>query len=511
MNKILLLSLFVLIVVSVFTVLFRPEAQEKYPLLEWMSDTNPQRFEQAELFEKWLKEKYPELSADKELPAFGIKLNAASNQSTIIQAVSGVAGDLIDHLNVPIFGAMGLLHPLNEDAKRGGYGLDSTYPNMKGLLTYEGEQYGYPCNVAVSSFMFNLNTLDKYDVSLPDEDWTTEDFEEISKEFMERTGQANTRRTIFFSLSAESLGEPFIIINARSNGIDFYNETLTKCIANDERVYKIYEQLYRWTYVDKILPTAAEVASNDTETGFGGAAFTHFINGNYATIIAGRWALIRFRELAASERFPMAMTLYPQGPFKNALITTRATGVYAGTRHFDKARYFMEFLASKEYNDYIIKYTDGLPPNPKYALDNPEYLSPKEYPNEGNIHEKELEYAMRYAIPAPQSPYFRKTGTGWFSYALSKVMANRATAKEAVDEAVTRTNNGIAEMVAANDKLAVIYDRDVKLQKKIDAIKATWKYRWGRVVSGEKIPENWVKNPFYLKYYAHLGMLKGAE
>lgn len=41
MNKILLLSLFVLIVVSVFTVLLRPEAQEKYPQLEWMSDTNP--------------------------------------------------------------------------------------------------------------------------------------------------------------------------------------------------------------------------------------------------------------------------------------------------------------------------------------------------------------------------------------------------------------------------------------------------------------------------------------
>ena len=99
MNKILLLSLFVLIVVSVFTVLLRPEAQEKYPQLEWMSDTNPQRFEQAELFETWLKTKYPDLSKDSRYPAFGIKLNAANNQSTVIQAVSGVAGDLIDHLN----------------------------------------------------------------------------------------------------------------------------------------------------------------------------------------------------------------------------------------------------------------------------------------------------------------------------------------------------------------------------------------------------------------------------
>ena len=51
----------------------------------------------------------------------------------------------------------------------------------------------------------------------------------------------------------------------------------------------------------------------------------------------------------------------------------------------------------------------------------------------------------------------------------------------------------------------------MELQKKIDAVKATWKYRRGKIISGEKIPENWIKNPFYKKYYAHLGMLKGAE
>ena len=171
----------------------------------------------------------------------------------------------------------------------------------------------------------------------------------------------------------------------------------------------------------------------------------------------------------------------------------------------------MEFLASKEYNDYIIKYTDGLPPNPKYAIGNPDYLAPKDYPNEGNIHAKELEYAMTCALPVPQTPYYRATGTNWFGFALSKVLAGRATAKESVDEAVERINTGIAESVAANDKLAKLYQRDVDFQHKIDAVKATWKFRRGKIVSGEKIPENWIKNPFHKKYYAHLGMLKGAE
>ena len=91
-------------------------------------------------------------------------------------------------------------HALMADAKKRGYDLSTTYPNMEGILGYEGEQYGYPCNVAVSSFLFNLNTLKKYDLSLPDEDWTTEDFERIAKKFMDRTKQGNARRTIFFAL-----------------------------------------------------------------------------------------------------------------------------------------------------------------------------------------------------------------------------------------------------------------------------------------------------------------------
>ena len=134
-----------------------------------MSDSNPQRFEQTELFEKWLGEKHPELVKRKDLPPFGVKLSAANNQSTIIQAVSGVAGDLIDHLNVPIFAAMGLLKPLGADAKKQGFDLSKTYPNMEALLGYEGEQYGYPCNVAVSSFIFNEDTLKRYGMRVPRE------------------------------------------------------------------------------------------------------------------------------------------------------------------------------------------------------------------------------------------------------------------------------------------------------------------------------------------------------
>ena len=511
MNKALIASLVLLIIASAATYLLRPETMEKYPLVEWMSDSNPQRFEQTELFEKWLKDKHPELAKQKDLPPFGIKLSAANNQSTIIQAVSGVAGDLIDHLNVPVFAAMGLLKPFAADAKKQGFDLSKTYPNMESILGYEGEQYGYPCNVVVTSFIFNEDTLKRYGMRAPRESWTPEDFERYSKEFMKKTNQGNARRTVFYTLSAEALGGTFITIYVRSYGMDLYNETLTKCVANDERFYRVYELLYKWTYVDKILPTAAEVASNDTESGFGGAAFSHFINGNYAAIIAGRWSLVRFRELAENERFPMTMTLFPQGPFKNAVIGARSTGIYAGSRKYDKAKYFMEFLASKEYNDYIIKYTDGLPPNPKYAIGNPDYLAPKDYPNEGNIHAKELEYAMTCALPVPQTPYYRATGTNWFGFALSKVLAGRATAKEAVDEAVERINTGIAESVAANDKLAKLYQRDVDFQHKIDAVKATWKFRRGKIVSGEKIPENWIKNPFHKKYYAHLGMLKGAE
>jgi len=504
MNKLFFGILAVLVAASVYTYLSEPEQQTGYPLIYWKSDPNPQRYEQIELFSKWLEKNHPELQTTPGLPPFGVKLDTASNQSTLIQAVSGVGGDLIDFSIVPVFYAMGIIKDLTPYAKAGKFGLDTTYPGVAGLLSsYDGKQAGYPCNVAVGNFWINKKTFEKHGVKLPKEAITLEEFERLGKEFVKKANASNPDKKIFYCPAATTFGVSFNLINARSQGLDVLNETLTKCTVNDPRYINPMKLLYKWTYTDKILPTAADVASQNVETGgYGGATFTHFIRGTYGMIVTGRYALIRFRELPKEEHIPLTCIQFPQsGKFRNMVATARITSMYAGTKDPDKTKYFFEFLASKDYNDYIIRGVDGLPPNPSFAMNNPEYIKPPQYPTEGNVHINELKWAMELALPLPQTPYYSSTGRDWYGYALDKFMNDRATAEEAVKEAEDRINMSIRQTVEENPKLAKGYAEDIALQKKIDEYKA----------AGKKIPVNWIKNPYYLKYYKSKNMLAEPE
>lgn len=77
MNKLFFGILAVLVAASIYTYLSEPEQQTGYPLIYWKSDPNPQRYEQLEMFSKWLEKTHPELQKTPGVPAFGIKLDTA--------------------------------------------------------------------------------------------------------------------------------------------------------------------------------------------------------------------------------------------------------------------------------------------------------------------------------------------------------------------------------------------------------------------------------------------------
>ena len=544
MKKLFLGILLLLVAAAFYTMLTATDRASEVPVITWRTDTNPQREEQIMLFREWLvrnghiqkdKDGKPVLYTQEEADAlnahYGVKpgephsvkagdkkpngnvvAETASNQSTLIQAVSGMAGDIVDTAEVLGYQQMGVGVPLTEDANKNGYGLNTTYPGMAGLLVgMDGEQYAYPCNGSSATVWINMDTLNRFGVKEIPEDWTPEDFERIGKEYVMRANEGLQRQEYFFTQSLDSGAGVSLLTNiVRSKGYDLYNETLTRCVADNDIFKKYIKLFYKWTYEDRLVPNAADVASMSTESGYGGADFSNFISGKYAMVVTGRYCLIRFREVQDEKnkalvkegkepnfRINFATRLPPQYEFKNFIFGTRAAMFYRGSKQPDLAKLFMQFLASKEYNRYIVERGDGLPPNPSLVMEELKAI-PKTRPNEGNVNLQEVEWAMTIGIPGNFSPFVKSGSPNWLQSSINQYFNNRMTLDEAVKHIETRYNMEIETSKKANPRMMEAWKKDWAIQQKIDEYKK----------AGRKIPAEWIKNPFYLKYYREKGMLR---
>ncbi len=489
MGKLFIVILTLLILASVATVMTESRRQTEHTVIYWKSDANPQRYDQIDLFHHWLKENG---HVDKNgRPVVELRLDSANNQSKLIQAVSGVGGDIID-AGTNEFQPLGVLRDLTEDARELGFDSGASYPGLKQDLFADGRQYAYPCNVGVAGLWCNVDAFAKYHMKPPPEIWTPEEFGRIGREFVKRANAGKKRRDVFFCSGCQlGLLDPM----GRSEGLDMFNETLTACILDDPRYVKILKLVHKWTYQDGLFPTAAEVLSMNTESGYGGANFSQFLNGGYGMMLTSRYCLIRLRE--AESPITLSASRFPEYDFQNMIIRARTATLYRGGKHPELAKLFFAYLADKEYNDYIIEGSDGLPPNPKFAINNPIYLHPEQYPNEGDTHARELNWAMTIALPQPYSPYCKSIGINWQKYVLEKYFNGLCTAEEAAAETQNRINASIQTTVNANKRLKKRYLKNCELQKKIDAYKK----------AGKKLPESWIRSPYYRAYYKAKGMM----
>ncbi len=349
-----------------------PNAPTSRPVIYWVTGMNSARMEQVAIFQNWLiKHGHPDME---------LRLDTANRDPSkmIIQGVSGVGGDTWDVFSgagMRFFHSMGLLEPVTKQAKELNYGLDKTFPALVPELSIDGEQYMFPCNVTTNLYWVNKATFRKYGMEPPSGTWDIETFERMGKEFTKKSNPPGKRRSYFITNRVDAY------VLGRSFGTSQFNETLTRSTLNARGYTKALELIYKWTYEDHILPTAADMDAFDSEAGEGGPELYLFDKGNYATFLKGRWVLIRLREqqedrLLRNEplmELDVVQSMYSE--FPNAIIATRAAAVYAGSKHKDLAVYFQAFLASEDYNMQIVRDADALPPNPIY-MDTEAYYKP---------------------------------------------------------------------------------------------------------------------------------------
>jgi multiple sugar transport system substrate-binding protein len=230
-----------------------PGVHSDVPVLYWVTDSNPARGLQIKTFHEWL--------AKNHYPKFEMRVDTANADFSkrLIQSVSGVASDVLDHTGsgtMYFYQEMSLLEDVTEWGKELNFGPDQTYPAIVPEITVDGRQYAFPSNVFAHMYWANRATFRKYGMDVPPARWTFEEFERIGKEFVKRANEGKKRQDVFFVDSINT--RPMM----RSLGVDVFNETLTRCAVNDPRAIEALELAMKWMTVDHILPSSAASTRN---------------------------------------------------------------------------------------------------------------------------------------------------------------------------------------------------------------------------------------------------------
>lgn len=489
--------LVLLIAATALTYISEPEAKSDRPILYWMTDYNPARLEQVRLFNEWMIRNGHVTPEGK--PVFELRLDMVNQRKIGIQAVSGVAGDLMD-IQVPFSQPVGYLHDVTKQAKELGFDLSKTYDGLEPLLAADGRQYGFPCNASVNVYWANVDAFERVGMEPPPLYWDFDTFERIGKEFVKRSNTPGQRQKVFFGNGmVDWFGDALTQTMMRSTGLDVMNETMTRCMIDDPRYALVLGRIAKWVREDHLFPSASDEASLTGGVDYQGMASTAGLNsllnsGQIGMLNTGRWAMIRIRAFKNPANFTVAQL--PCDEFNNALLQSRPAVIYKLSPHKDDfAPLFLAFLASKEYNEHISENSDALPPCPEYTQTEL-FLRPKGHENEWRGHAGEAEIAATLGISQSFTPY---ASVGMFQPirkdALDEVMLGLSTPQKAAEKAARRSNALFGKRLEESPPLKARYLADVELQKKIEQYRA----------EGRKVPLEWLKNPFHKKYYVHKG------
>jgi len=524
------------------TYLSFPDMASPLPVLYWTTGPNPTRVRTTQLFHEWLIEQghgqRHELTTMAELdrfrgrgwtgeqrraivagnpdgkkvwaagttqadlplsvivPAFELRIDRATNdmRKRVIQGVSGVASTILPTggPNLHYMVQIGMIADMTEQARELGFTPEETYPALEPIMMVDGRQYAFPSNVSTLSYLVNKDVFREVGMDPPPQRWTVEQFERIGKELVARANPPGQRQEVY-------VADRMPAFWYRTFGVSTFNETLTHCTLDDPRVVRSLELEYKWTFVDHLLPSAAEISSFEVEGGMQGGLFQLIHDGHLAMFNTGRWALIEMRRMGGDVKLGFAEP--PNDGVPCSLMTGHAIGVYEASPHKDLGAMFLAYLASDSYSRRVMRIADSLPPRPD-IVELAEFKRPAAHPNEWTEHE-----SLHHAFARDA----RENGISWsispfvsVEQAHSEVWAMRGAVmsrvlspEEAAAKAAQRVNREIRRSIEDNPSLRKLYDERRAIQEKIDQRRA----------NGQAVPLEWIDNPYYRELYRRRGWL----
>jgi multiple sugar transport system substrate-binding protein len=215
--------------------------------------------------------------------------------------------------------------------------------------TFNNSLYGVTLGVSSSAMLVNKTMLANAGVSVPDINWTYEDFKRIAVDVSSKLGKGNYG-SYDLSSDAATLGS--------------YLGSVGKELYRDGAIHFDKQDMINWFTMWDELRKAGAIVPADVQVSNPPTAVDKslVVKGQVALQSAAASQIYGFQELTQDE---LGLVVYPNGPAGSGMIPPISgqyiTG-YAGTKHPDMVAKFMNFMVNAEDGASTLGNSRGVPP-----------------------------------------------------------------------------------------------------------------------------------------------------
>ena len=412
----------------------------------WVSDDNPVRREQIDLFN----ELYPK---------YHLRLDPQNSgmEKVIVQCLAGVGPDVFDcysGFQLASFVRSGIARDCTDDLVARNIDIDAVWPCLTPLVINQRRVYGHPDNAHAPAMWCNKRLFDAAGLPYPKGDWTWEEFIPIAQSL---TRFDERGRPDQFGLMM-GWADWMDVLIAEWGGSVYTPEGTRSALDSSEagEAMQFYQDLI---YKYRVTPSPTQESAMASAGGWGSGIIALFGADKAAMAIGGRWWLCLLRREDFAD-LPLGAVELPAGPSRRIFGGGRSTLVNAKSKNIEGALTFLEYMHNKEWNDLINRQADALSPVMKYNYTE-EFLHNPEHPEED--YNEVWRTAMENATPRQVSPYVNgQTVDRILAKQADLVRANLKSGAEAMREAARKINEAIIEQLEIDPVLKARYYKDIE-------------------------------------------------
>ncbi|MFC1805472.1 extracellular solute-binding protein [Planctomycetota bacterium] len=438
-------ALGVLVCLSLVAVAIQPrEAAEGKIPLTWVSDDNPARREQIELFN----ELHPEYHLTLDPSNTGM-------QKVIVQCIGGVGPDIFDCYNafqLSAYVRSGIAWDVTDQLAEAGIDVrkdcwDAGLP----IMVFEGRVYGFLNNASVNAIWLNKDIFDRNGIPYPKPDpetgWKWDELIPLAKRLTVRDAKG---RVEHFGFMMDWWGWNHFV---NQWGGRVYSPDGTRCVLDSPETIAAIQFMQDIIYKHGIAPDPVQEAAMRSTGGWGSGTITFFGGGKAAMAMGGRWWLCTLRKY---EGLRLGAVESPHGPHRRFWAYGRTSLINKNGPRREEALAFLKYLASREFSELINHQADALAPVKRFCYTE-KYLHDPEFPDEDfNAMWRDV---VAFGSPSEISPFVNGNVAGRIlNKQIDLVKSGQKPAAPAMQDAARLINAEIQKTISRVPSLRKRYD-----------------------------------------------------